>query len=94
MLYLGKIMDAACAYENGLITKILMQDTFHEELLAEAHKISLSVQVSFDDGWMDVSWWSSTPARGPQDGPNVHHYDKLIFILSFRNPRNQLRKNS
>jgi hypothetical protein len=22
---------------------------------------------------MDVSGWSSTPARGPQDGPNVHH---------------------
>jgi hypothetical protein len=25
------------------------------------------------DGWMDVSGWSSTPARGAQDGPNVHH---------------------
>jgi hypothetical protein len=24
-------------------------------------------------GWMDVSGWSSTPARGPQVGPNVHH---------------------
>jgi hypothetical protein len=22
---------------------------------------------------MDVSGWSSAPARGPQDGPNVHH---------------------
>jgi hypothetical protein len=24
-------------------------------------------------GCMDCQWWSSTPARGPQDGPNVLH---------------------
>jgi hypothetical protein len=39
------------------------------------------------DGWMDVSGWSSTPARGPQDGPNVHHglslmSQSLIFVFN------------
>jgi hypothetical protein len=30
------------------------------------------------DGWMS-SGWSSTPASGPQDGPNVHHG---LFLMS------------
>jgi hypothetical protein len=25
------------------------------------------------DKWMDCQWWSSTPARGPQDRPYVLH---------------------
>jgi hypothetical protein len=38
-------------------------------------------------GWMDgLSVGSSTPARGPQDGPNVHHglslmSQSLIFCI-------------
>jgi hypothetical protein len=37
-------------------------------------------------GWMDVSGWSSTHARLPQDGPNVHHgwslmSQSLIFVF-------------
>jgi hypothetical protein len=45
--------------------------------------------------WMDgLSVWSSTPARGPQDGPNVHHglsFDVTItyfFYLSWVHGRN------
>jgi hypothetical protein len=39
------------------------------------------------DGWMDVSGWSNTPARGQQDGPNVHHglslmSQSLIFVFN------------
>jgi hypothetical protein len=42
------------------------------------------------DGWMDgwmFSGWSSTPARGPQDGPNVHHslsFDVTITYFCIR----------
>jgi hypothetical protein len=35
------------------------------------------------DGWM-FSGWSSTPAREPQDGPNVHHgfiYDVTYLCI-------------
>jgi hypothetical protein len=37
-------------------------------------------------GWM-FSGWSSTPARGPQDGPNVHHgfiFDVTITYFFIR----------
>jgi hypothetical protein len=38
------------------------------------------------DGWM-CSGWSSTPARGLQDGPNVHHglsFDVTITYFCIR----------
>jgi hypothetical protein len=28
-------------------------------------------------------WWSSTPARGPQDEPNVHHVLSLMFASTY-----------
>jgi hypothetical protein len=43
------------------------------------------IQV-MDVGWM-FSGWSSTPARGPQDGPNVHHgfiFDVTITYFCIR----------
>jgi hypothetical protein len=33
--------------------------------------------VYFFKDWMDCQWWSSTPARGPQEEPNVH---TVVFI--------------
>jgi hypothetical protein len=30
---------------------------------------------------MNVSGWSSTPAREPQGGPNVHHGLSLMFCI-------------
>jgi hypothetical protein len=37
-------------------------------------------------GWMDFQWWSSNPARGLQDEPNVLHglslmSQSLIFCI-------------
>jgi hypothetical protein len=32
-------------------------------------------------GWMDVSGWSSIPARGSQDRPYVHHALSLMSQL-------------
>jgi hypothetical protein len=33
-------------------------------------------------GWMDCQWWSSTPARGPQDKPNMQHGLYLMFTIT------------
>jgi hypothetical protein len=38
-------------------------------------------------GWMDVHGWSSTPARGPQDRPDLHHgfiFDVTITYFCIR----------
>jgi hypothetical protein len=55
----------------------------------------LAEYVNFIDfvGWMDCKWWISTPIRGPQDGPNVHHglslmSQSLIFHSSLVYERN------
>jgi Na+/melibiose symporter-like transporter len=42
---------------------------------------------------MDCKWWSSTPARRPQNGPNGHHglsfmSQSLILYLSWVHGRN------
>jgi hypothetical protein len=32
---------------------------------------------------MNCQWWSSTLAREPQDGPNVHHVLSLMFTITY-----------
>jgi hypothetical protein len=49
-------------------------------------KLFRFISSSWMDGWM-FSGWSSTPARGPQDGPNVHHgfiFDVTITYFCIR----------
>jgi hypothetical protein len=43
-------------------------------------------ELGWMDGWM-FSGWSSTPARGPEDGLNVHHgfvFDVTITYFCIR----------
>jgi enoyl-CoA hydratase/carnithine racemase len=46
MIYLGKSLDAEGAKQHGIVTEVLKSSKFHVELLAEAQKLSSSVQVS------------------------------------------------
>jgi hypothetical protein len=58
-----------------------------EEILLHIRIFFVLLFFVHDVEWMDVSGWSSTPARGPQDGPNVHHgfiFDVTITYFCIR----------
>jgi hypothetical protein len=61
----------------GIIFEKIINKTIYSHHLWTAaewdQKAPATKDPFLDIWWLDCLWWSSTPARGPQDGPNVHH---------------------